>query len=469
MPEHTIAENLQRLINARQNIDGAIVTKEGTVNPGDGLEEYPADILTIPSGGGGSGAATKDVNFYDYEGTVVNSYTAAEFAELVAMPDNPTHEGLTAQGWNWSLADAKAYVASYGKLNIGQMYNTDDGALRIYIRLREGRLSPTLGICIKGTVTVNWDDGSATETMTGTSVTTLVYRKHTYASAGDYVISVLPSTGSTIGFGQRGGASTILCKSQGDALENRQIYLTSIYKIEIPDSAASLSTYAFANCYGLTSVTIPDSVTSLTGSFSNCYSLTSVIIPGSVTGIDSLYNCYSLTSVVLPARIANIYSSAFYRCYNLISVNIPASVTDIGGAAFQFCYSLTSVTIPDSVTGIGNGAFNQCYGLGFIKFTATTPPTVSNSNAWLNIPTDCTIYAPALVINLYMNGTNYPIKSTYTYAGFATYESGVTLPTTTSDETHILTWYANIDDLKAGTNPITVGNGNEVYAKATAI
>lgn len=60
------------------------------------------------------------------------------------MPANPTHEGLTAQGWNWSLIDAKNYVNKYGKLNIGQMYITSDGKTRLYITLSEGRTSPIL-------------------------------------------------------------------------------------------------------------------------------------------------------------------------------------------------------------------------------------------------------------------------------------------------------------------------------------
>lgn len=46
---HTIAENLTRLQNARTAVADAIVAKGGTVNTGDGYEEYPADILTIPS------------------------------------------------------------------------------------------------------------------------------------------------------------------------------------------------------------------------------------------------------------------------------------------------------------------------------------------------------------------------------------------------------------------------------------
>ena len=66
------------------------------------LEPSPTPTPT-PSVGG----SEKDVNFYDYDGSLVTSYTAEEFLELSEMPANPTHEGLTAQGWNWTLEDAQ--------------------------------------------------------------------------------------------------------------------------------------------------------------------------------------------------------------------------------------------------------------------------------------------------------------------------------------------------------------------------
>ena len=374
MPEHTIAENLTRLTTARTNIANAIAAKGGTVTSGDGFEEFPADIATIPSGGGES-AERNGVNFYDYDGTIVDSYSASDFAALSALPDNPTHEGLTAQGWNWSLADAKDYVAKYGKLNIGQMYNTDNGALRLYIHLEEGRLSPVLGLCPNGTLTVDWGDGSATETMTGSSTSTLVYLGHTYAAGGDYVISVLPSSGSALGFGQRNSSSTVLCKSQTDDVNGRRVYLNAIQKVEIPDGVTSIGGYAFNDCYSLASVTIPDGVTS-------------------------------------------IGSSAFANCASLASVTIPDGVTSIGSSAFQYCYSLASVTIPDGVTSIGSSAFQYCYGLGFIKFASATPPTVSNSNAWASVPTDCIIYIPAGYLEAYEDATNYPDPDVYTYVEY---------------------------------------------------
>ena len=124
--------------------------------------------------GGGGDAASATVRFLDYDGTVVYSYTPEQFAKLKAMPANPTHKGLTAQGWDYTIESAQHYVAEYGALNIGQMYITDDGKTRIYISLKDGRLKPRLGLGINGSVVVDWGDGSETDTMTGSSAATTV-------------------------------------------------------------------------------------------------------------------------------------------------------------------------------------------------------------------------------------------------------------------------------------------------------
>lgn len=130
------------------------------------ITEIAGDI-----GNKGKVAPKKDVNFYDYDGTIVSSYTVQEFSELTAMPSNPSHDGLTAQGWNWSLANAKAYVAKYGKLNIGQMYITSDGKTRLYIKLIEGRLSPWLTLYLNenSELDIDWGDGSAHSTFASTT------------------------------------------------------------------------------------------------------------------------------------------------------------------------------------------------------------------------------------------------------------------------------------------------------------
>ena len=109
--------------------------------------------------------------------------------------------------------------------------------------------------------------------------------------------------------------------------------------------------YAFRNCTSLTSITIPDSVTSIGNyAFSYCTRLTSITIPDSVTSIGYY---------------------AFYNCDSLTSITIPDSVESIGNSAFSYCRSLTSITIPDRVTSIGSEAFYLCTSLTSIKYRGT--------------------------------------------------------------------------------------------------
>ncbi len=92
-------------------------------------------------------------------------------------------------------------------------------------------------------------------------------------------------------------------------------------------------------------------------------SLKSVTVTGGNILYRAFYNCSGLTSITIPNSVTSVGRYAFEYCTGFTSVVIPDSVTSIGAYAFEYCTSLTSVTIPDSVTSIGDEAFNGCWNL----------------------------------------------------------------------------------------------------------
>ena len=130
----------------------------------------------------------------------------------------------------------------------------------------------------------------------------------------------------------------------------------------VPNGILSIGDGAFI-CSSLTSITLPDSVTSFgDDAFSFCSSLTSITLPDSVASIGdgAFISCSSLTSITLPDSVTSIGDGAFHFCTSLTSITLPDGVTSIGDSAFRYCKSLTSITIPASVTSIGDSAFADC-------------------------------------------------------------------------------------------------------------
>ena len=140
--------------------------------------------------------------------------------------------------------------------------------------------------------------------------------------------------------------AVIVIRYEGTAAD---VTIPSCYKgkpVTVIDHAA------FYNS-AVTSVTIPDSVTSIPDSaFGFCSQLTNISIPNSVTyiGFSAFNSCTSLKSITLPSSLSTIQSEAFYNCGNLKTIRIPVSVTSIGNYAFDVCPSLMTVTYPGSKT-----------------------------------------------------------------------------------------------------------------------
>ena len=141
----------------------------------------------------------------------------------------------------------------------------------------------------------------------------------------------------------------------------------------IKEGTRVITSDAFADCVDLTSVTIPNSVTSIGNrAFSSCKGLTSIIIPNSVTSIGGMafYNCSDLTSVTIGENVESIGAGAFWSCKGITSITIPNSVTSIGEDAFKSCKGLTTVTIGEKVESIHRWAFTGCDALTSVVWNA---------------------------------------------------------------------------------------------------
>lgn len=365
------------------DVANAIREKKGSSDPIN-PQNFSDEIASIETGGGGGAAvvAESDVNFRDYDGTLLHSYTKSQFLALSELPELPSQPGLVCQEWNYTYEDAKSYVSNNGGLEIGATYVTNDGKTRLYINIAEkGRM--TISVKFQQTkaagVVLDWGDGSETETANGTGTITLT---HTYSETGDFVISLQVVNGVlTLG----NGSSSLL----GESSSSYDVYRSRLKKVEMGDNA-QLSHSTFASCFSLETITIPKGLAATGNSaFARCYSLKSLVLPQRVTtiGSNAISYCCSLKSVCIPATITTIGQNAFRdssaltritlskcntssnmltNCYSLISAIIPNGVTTIEQYTFYGCKSLKSVVIPNSVTSINAYAFQDCSAINLI-------------------------------------------------------------------------------------------------------
>lgn len=165
----------------------------------------------------------------------------------------------------------------------------------IFINMGTSRKSPVLGLCALGSLKVDWGDGTTPTVLKGTSISQLIYiGPHTYAEAGDYVITISQEDGSQLRFMGTSGRGRILC-AERQVSDMDYAYLNAVKKVIMGSTVTAIGASAFYYCSSMTDVVIPDTVTSIAGA-AFCYD-------------------YYLNNVTIPASVTNIQNSTFAWCY----------------------------------------------------------------------------------------------------------------------------------------------------------
>lgn len=176
-----------------------------------------------------------------------------------------------------------------------------------------------------------------------------------------------PTTGMITGYVGTDTVVVIPSKINGITVEtigHTAFRYSSVTSVTIPDSVTSINDSAFAYCSSLTNISIPNSVTAI-GSFAfeGCTKLESITLPSSLLTISEFlfYDCSQLTTIHIPDSVSSIRQYAFYNCGKLETIRIPVSVTSIGSYAFDDCPSSMTVTYSGSKKqwdAITKGSYN---------------------------------------------------------------------------------------------------------------
>ena len=246
------------------------------------------------------GLVEKDCNFYDYDGTLLYSYTAEEALALTELPPLPTQPGLICQEWNYSLEDI---IENNGVCDVGATYITDDGKTRFYISITNKNyltVSIIVGATsisgqVIGEVEIDWGDGTTT-----TTKSTAIELSHTYVTLGNYIISIYNANGNyKLGGPYVGNTAIVGTKLAGYV--NMQ-YKNMLYRVEFGHNVNLSGNSYFTNCANLKYITISNT-TILTANYTfHDTGLKYVVVPKSATSINNMFNQTMLEGISIPNK-----------------------------------------------------------------------------------------------------------------------------------------------------------------------
>lgn len=378
-----------------------------------------------------------DINFWDYEGTLLYSWTLAELATKTELPPLPSHDGLICQGWNWTLQDIKD---AGRELDIGALYITDDGKTRLYVDVD----TETWDDFVlnywqdpRNATTVDWGDGTTPETLNKDSY---VEHRHVYASSGSYVITMSVKEGATMRLGASSAGRFLIANGETDIGR-----CAMLAKVEIGERMTRVTERAFYAAVRLKSVSVPSGVLfEPWRTFEQATNIRAVTVSFSSEIIQSFYRCTNLRAIAstkgtthspgyvitntavrqinfdmsdaynaqalerVHIKAVNGQVGDFSSCVSLLEVTIPADATTFVTAAFQGDYALRRVTCLGDIASIPAQVFQRCYPLRFVDFThCTAVPTLANVNAFDGTHEQLEIRVPASLADAWKAATNW--------------------------------------------------------------
>lgn len=324
----SITEKLQAIIDSKEDIRASIINKGVDVPESTKFSDYPTKISSIPTEK--IEAPENDVNFYDYDGFRIASYTIRdaqsyfEDFDTFRIDNMPTHTGLTFDGWNWDTMDLAKTSRKYA--DIGALYKTTDNATHIKVLINNPSidiLNTGLRLGAKISLNVDYGDGTVeTKENTSTSATNVIIN-HTFPSAGfyDVKISITSNPNSTrYGF-------------------------------------ASTTSYGYRN-YVIKEINIGNNVL-LDQSYSLAYLDCKISFPSSVL-ITATY-CFSYSTIPIVNLPVSSFTTSYMFYYFNGNISLPSSCESFSGTYFSQYSSIKRVIVPNTIntSSVGNTLFNN--------------------------------------------------------------------------------------------------------------
>lgn len=387
---------------------------------------FVSEIDSIQTGGGSAPAEEikeKDVNFFDYDGTIIASYTEAEAKALTSLPTPPEHSGLVFQGWNYTLEEV---IANADMADIGALYTTDDGATRLEIEVLERRdIKISFSQSKAAGVLIDWGDGKDERSA---AVSSDVSSTHIYNQPGRYTITLTIDDDCNVTLGSYSSSSYLICiDSLGyNAAQN------ALRKLHIGDSVVNIGSGALRKQYALHSVSMTKWVTALNNECFAYSSIEFISIPSGINTIpySALYACRCLKNISLPASVQNLSQNSIYQCdalkrLNLKNITNPqrravssdnaisaivvnADIAYIPNYFCSDCAGLERVVFLGRVKTFYSGALSGCYSLKTVDLThCEAVPTLQDTTTFNEASSGLEILVPAALADEWKQATNW--------------------------------------------------------------